>query len=58
MTSLAEIKLKGEEFLCHEDTLEENKDGTITVEGRILIYTNKGSYNKVVKVRLDKEVSQ
>lgn len=48
------VELKDEEFLCDEDTMVENTDGTITLEGRILIYTNKGTYDKVVKVRLDK----
>lgn len=49
------IKIHEEEFLCHEDTLIENIDKSITIEGRILVYTNNGTYDKVVKVRLTKD---
>ena len=57
LSSEEEIKLinTGEEFLCHNsENLKLNKDGTINVEGRILIYTNIGTFSKVVEVKLEK----
>lgn len=49
------MEITNEEFIVHESSIKENTDGTLTLEGEVLVYTDKGVYSKFIKVRLKNE---
>ena len=49
------IKYESEEIVCHDvDNIKKNKDGSITIEARVNIYTDEGCFTTVKRFKLEK----